>query len=38
MSVTAEEAEELDQCVQLDRLMLLIRSQARQQAQTVRGA
>ena len=29
--LTADVADELDQCVQLDRMMLLIRSQARQQ-------
>ena len=37
-TLTSDEAEELDQCVQLDRLMLLIRSQARHQGQTTRGA
>ena len=30
-TLTADVADELDQCVQLDRMMLLIRSQARQQ-------
>ncbi len=33
-----DEAEELDTCVQLDRMLLLIRSRARQQAQGTRGA
>jgi len=37
-TLTAEEEEELDECVQLDRLMLLIRSRARQQVQGSRGA
>ena len=36
--LTPDEADELDQCVQLDRIVLLIRSQARQQAQGTRGA
>ncbi len=37
-TLTAEEEEELDECVQLDRLMMLIRSRARQQSQGSRGA
>ena len=37
-TLTPDEAEELDQCVQLDRMMLLIRSRARQEAQKARGA
>ena len=36
-TLTADESEELDQCAQLDRLMLLIRSRA-QQAHETRGA
>lgn len=37
-TLTPEEAEELDQCVQLDRLVTLIRSRARQQMQGSKGA
>lgn len=37
-TLTADEADELDQCVQLDRMMLLIRSQARQQLKEPFGA
>ena len=37
-TLTADEEEELDECVQLDRLMLLIRSRARQQLPGSRGA
>lgn len=37
-TLTDEESEELDHCVHLDRLMLLIRSQARQQRQSTVGA
>ncbi len=36
-TLTADEAEELDQCVQLDRLLLLIRARALEQP-TSRGA
>ncbi len=36
-TLTADEAEELDQCVQLDRLLLLIRARALEQ-QSSRGA
>lgn len=35
---TPDEADELDQCVQLDRILLLIRSQARQQSHGTSGA
>lgn len=37
-ALTSEEQDELDQCVQLDRLMTLIRSQARQGLQGNVGA
>jgi hypothetical protein len=37
-TLTPDEADELDLCSQLDRIMLLIRSRARQQAQGMRGA
>jgi len=37
-TLTVDEADELDQCVQLDRLVLLIRSKAHQQAQETHGA
>lgn len=37
-TLTAEEDEELEQCTQLDRLVMLIRSRARQQAQGSKGA
>lgn len=37
-TLTAEEEEELDECVQLDRLITLIRSRARQQLQGMQGA
>lgn len=37
-TLTVDEADELDQCVQLDRIVLLIRSQAYQQMQDVRDA
>ncbi len=37
-TLTPDEAEELDQCVQLDRLVTLIRSRARQQMQESQGA
>lgn len=37
-TLTPAEEEELDQCVQIDRLMMLIRSRARQQLQDSRGA
>jgi hypothetical protein len=37
-TLAPDEADELDTCVQLDRMMMLIRSRARQQAQEVRGA
>jgi hypothetical protein len=37
-TLTPDEADELDLCVQIDRMMLLIRSRARQQAQGTRGA
>ncbi|HEY7834384.1 MAG TPA: hypothetical protein VIG30_12485 [Ktedonobacterales bacterium] len=37
-TLTPDESDELDQCVQLDRIVLLIRSQARQQVQGARGA
>ena len=37
-TLTPDEVGELDQCVQLDRMMLLIRSRARQEAQKARGA
>ncbi len=37
-TLTDDENEELDQCVQLDRLMMLIRSQARLRSRTTRGA
>jgi hypothetical protein len=37
-TLTPDEAEELDQCVLLDRMMLLIRSRARQEARRARGA
>jgi hypothetical protein len=37
-TLTADEADELDQCVQLDRIVLLIRSQAYQQMQDARDA
>lgn len=36
--LTADEAEELEQCAQLDRMVLLIRSRARQQDHGVQGA
>jgi hypothetical protein len=37
-TLTADESDELDQCVQLDRIMLLIRSHARQELHGTRGA
>ncbi len=37
-TLTDDENEELDQCVQLDRLMMLIRSQARLRTRATRGA
>ncbi len=37
-TLTADEADELDQCVQLDRIVLLIRLQAYQQMQDARDA
>ena len=37
-TLTPDEVEELDQCVQLDRIMLLIKSRARQQLQGTHGA
>ncbi len=37
-TLTTDESDELDQCVQLDRMMLLIRSQARQQLREPFGA
>jgi hypothetical protein len=37
-TLTAEEADELDQCTHLDRLVMLIRSQACQQMMGTQGA
>lgn len=37
-TLTVDETDELDQCVQLDRIVLLIRSQVYQQMQDVRDA
>jgi hypothetical protein len=37
-TLTSDEDEELEQCAQLDRIVTLIRSRARQQAQGNRGA
>jgi hypothetical protein len=37
-TLTADEANELEQCAQLDQLMMLIRSRARQQKQTNKTA
>jgi len=37
-TLTPDEAEELEQCAQLDRLVTLIRSRARQQLQESKGA
>ena len=37
-TLSDDEAEELDQCVQIDRLVLLIRSQAFEQIHGTRGA
>jgi len=37
-TLSADEAEELDQCVQLDQLVMLIRSRARQQEQADKTA
>jgi hypothetical protein len=37
-TLTPDESAELDQCVQLDQLIMLIRSRARQQAQTNKSA
>lgn len=37
-TLTLDEAEELDQCVQLDQLLMLIRARARQQGQSDKTA
>lgn len=37
-TLTADEADELDECVQLDRMVLLIRARARQASAGTRGA
>ncbi len=37
-TLAPDEADELDTCVQLDQMILLIRARAREQAQSTRGA
>jgi hypothetical protein len=37
-TLTPDESDELDACVQLDRMVMLIRARAREQAQSAHGA
>ena len=37
-TLTSDESDELDACVQLDRMVMLIRARAREQAQAAHGA